>query len=582
MPNGRSSAVRSHRRGGGRRRKIAPWLVIPMALVLVGSGLTIGYVYLIKNACSGSTQATIVAPPSTASLLQDLAGKWAQTNPSVNGVCASVAIGVQEASVTVEALAHDWDPTASGPAPDVWVPPSSAWVKKAAANSETADRLLPDLLPSVARTPVVIAMPRASAEQLNWPNTKLDWKDLLDKLAQDKSVKIGMSNPATSTAGLLALSAIIDADDNTEVDATELGRVFQLEQRLAVYKNTTEELFAEYVAGQGKTLTAFPALEQDIVRHNDAHPDLPLVAVYPQNATTEADNPYLVLKNAAWTNPERSAAAQAFLQYLREEPARTEVQSLGYRDSNRVPGPKLTQNNGVIGKLTALPGGVLLSESITQTVNTWTALTRPTNMLLVLDVSGSMGGVVRGTGMTKLDLTKAGAGAAIELFGDDAQVGLWVFSSQQSGTKAYREVVPVGKLDDDLDANGATASRRDTLVSKLKELEPGGNTGMYDTVWAAYQTMQKKYVPDATNMIVLLSDGADDDQLQGLKLDELTAKIKGADQSRPVKVVTIALGKPQNSAALAKISAATGVNTYSSERSYDIGKVLMSAIFDAS
>ncbi len=575
MPNGRSSAVRSHRRGG-RKRRIAPWIVIPMSVVLVGSGLTIGYVYLIKNAGSGSAQATVVAAPGTAQLLRSLADKWSDTNPSVDGICASVQIGEQETAATVQALAHDWDTATSGPAPDVWVPPSSAWVKAAAAKSAVADQLLPDRLPSVARTPVVIAMPKAAAETFGWPDAQLDWKDLLDKLAQNSSVKVGMSNPATSTAGLLALSAIIDADDNTEVDPTELGRVFSLEQRLAVYTSTTDELFAEYVKGAGKTVNAFPALEQDIVRHNAEHPDLPLVALYPKNATTEADNPYLVLKNAGWTSPERIGAAEAFLNYISGDAARDAVREQGYRDSNRVPGPKLTPANGVVSKLTALPGGVLLSESITRTVDTWTALTRPTNMLMVLDVSGSMGGLVRGTGQTKLDLTKAGAREAVDMFGDDVQMGLWVFSSQQSGTKAYREVVSLGKLTDDVDGK----SRRAQLKSRLNGLEPGGNTGMYDTVWAAYQNMQKNYVEGATNMIVLLSDGADDDQLQGLKLDQLVDKIKNADGNKPVKVITIALGKPSNSAAMAKISSATGVNTYSSERSYDIGNVLRAAIFD--
>ncbi|MEV4413215.1 substrate-binding and VWA domain-containing protein [Catellatospora sp. NPDC049609] len=547
-----------------------------MSVVLVGSGLTIGYVYLIKNACSGSAQATVVAAPGTADLLRSLADKWAETDPAVDGLCASVQIGVQETAATVQALAHEWDPNTSGPAPDVWVPPSSAWVKFSAAKSAVADQLLPDRLPSVARTPVVIAMPKQAAQQFGWPDAQLDWKDLLDKLAQNSSIKVGMSNPATSTAGLLALSAIIDADDNTEVDPEELGRVFALEQRVAVQKNTTDELFAEYVKGAGKTLNAFPALEQDIVRHNTEHPDLPLVALYPKNATTEADNPYLVLKNAGWTNPERIGAAEAFLDYISGDAARDAVREQGYRDSNRVPGPKLTPANGVVSQLTALPGGVLLSESITRTVDTWTALTRPTNMLLVLDVSGSMGGLVRGTGQTKLDLTKAGAQEAVDMFGDDVQVGLWVFSSQQSGSKAYREVVGLGKLTDEVDGK----TRRAQLKTKLKGLEPGGNTGMYDTVWAAYQTMQKNYVEGATNMIVLLSDGADDDQLQGLKLEQLVDKIKGADAKKPVKVVTIALGKPSNSTAMAKISAATNVNTYSSERSYDIGNVLRAAIFD--
>ena len=35
----------------------------------------------------------------------------------------------------VAALAADWDPSADGPTPDVWVPDSSAWVRKASVDA---------------------------------------------------------------------------------------------------------------------------------------------------------------------------------------------------------------------------------------------------------------------------------------------------------------------------------------------------------------------------------------------------------------------------------------------------------------
>ncbi len=240
MPNGRSPGVRSHRRVVPRRRRLLPWLVVPLALALIGSGLTIGYVYLKRTGCSGQATANVIAAPRIAPLLRSLAAQWEQTKPQVNGTCASVNIRDQEPSVTAQALTRQWDPASEGPAPDVWVPPSSAWARAAAATSDIADKLLPDRLPSVARTPVVIAMPRDLAESYGWPNANLDWKDLLDKLAVDAKVKIGMSDPSTSTAGLLALSSIIDANDDADVDSDELKRVLGLEQKVAVYKPTTE------------------------------------------------------------------------------------------------------------------------------------------------------------------------------------------------------------------------------------------------------------------------------------------------------------------------------------------------------
>lgn len=575
MPNGRSSAVRSHRRAGPRRR-VLPWVIIPLSLVLVGSGLTVGYLWIKEQGCSGSATATVVAPSRTAALLRVLAAQWAETQPKVDGTCASVQIREQEAAVTAQALTQQWDPSTAGPAPDVWVPPSSAWARAAAANSAIADKLLPDRLPSVARTPVVIAMPKQLAETYGWPKSELDWKDLLDKLAGDPVVKIGMSDPATSTAGLLALSSIIDANDDADVDAEELKRVFGLEQRVSIYKPRTEDLFAEYVSGKGETLSAFPALEQDVVKHNEANPSLPLVAVYPKNATTEADHPFLALGTAEWTDEKRQGAAGAFLEFVKGESGRTAVLNEGFRDSNRAAGPALTPAKGVVTKLTALPRAVLLADAISKTVNYWNALTRPANVLLVLDISGSMRGEVPGTGQTKLDLTKAAAAQAVTMFGGESQVGLWVFSAQQQGNNPYRELVKPGKLSEQM----GPVDRRKKLDEELGKLTAGGNTGMYDTIWAAHQYIQSTHVPDAENLVVVLTDGADDDQLRGLKLAELVDKLKAADASKIVKIVTIALGRETDSQALTDISAATGMRSYASERSFDIGKVLIAAIFE--
>ncbi len=570
MPNGRSSAVRSHRRTGSKRR-ILPWVVIPLSLALVGSGLTFAYAWIKEQGCSGSANATIVAPPRTAALLRVLASQWSQTQPKVDGTCAAVTVREQESSVTAQALSQDWDPATAGPAPDVWVPQASAWARAAAASSPTADKLMPDKLPSVARTPVVIAMPKTLAESYGWPKSELDWKDLLDKLAAAPEVKIGMSNPATSTAGLLALSSIIDANDDADVDSEEFKRVFALEQRIAVYKDTTEELFEEYVTGKGATLSAFPALEQDVVKHNEANPSLALVAVYPKNNTTEADHPFLAFRGASWTDDKRQDAAQAFLDFVKGDSGRNAVLEEGFRDSNRAAGPKLTPAKGVVTKLTALPRAVLLADAISKTVSYWNALTRPANVLLVLDVSGSMKDPVPGTGQTKLDLTKAAAQQAIKMFGDESQVGLWVFAAAQQGTAAYKELVKLGKL--------AEGDRRKKLTDEVNKLAPGGNTGMYDSIWAAHQSMAAAHAAGTENLVVLLTDGADDNR-SALKLPELTDKLKNADKSKPVKVITIALGRQTDTTALTEISTATGVRPYTSERAFDIEKVLIGALFD--
>jgi Ca-activated chloride channel family protein len=305
---------------------------------------------------------------------------------------------------------------------------------------------------------------------------------------------------------------------------------------------------------------------------------VPLVAIYPQDGSAEADNPYLVL-NAPWVTPQAQQVATAFLAQLRSPEQKTKFLADGFRDTNRQPGRDLVPANGVVRKVTALPRAVLLPESVQQATSSWTAATRPTNLLLVFDCSGSMGGVVPGVGKTRLDLTKAAAIKALGLFADDARVGIWAFSTSEAG-KDYREILPLGQLGE-ADATG-TGTHRDAVVAEIKALQASGNTGLYNTVFAAQQEVQKHRAPGATNLVVLLTDGADDNNVSGgLTLDQLTSKLAAAsgDATKLVPLITIGLGTDSDSAVLRKISAATKAPSYSSPTSFDISQVLLTALF---
>src|SRR5439155_13932982 len=94
----------------------------------------------------------------------------------------------------------------------------------------------PDLVPadveSIARTPLVLAMPRPMAEALGWPKTPIGWGDVL-KLANDPrgwaakghpewgSFKLGKTNPNISTSGLAATVGAFVAATGRSSDLTE-------------------------------------------------------------------------------------------------------------------------------------------------------------------------------------------------------------------------------------------------------------------------------------------------------------------------------------------------------------------------
>lgn len=74
----------------------------------------------------------------------------------------------------------------------------------------------------------------------------------------------------------------------------------------------------------------------------------------------------------------------------------------GCRDANEVGGAG-TAANGVQSALAYRSRAVLAPGSIAATLTTWTASTRTTNVLVVLDISGSMKDIVTGT-KTRMDL----------------------------------------------------------------------------------------------------------------------------------------------------------------------------------
>ncbi|MGE5827031.1 MAG: VWA domain-containing protein, partial [Micromonosporaceae bacterium] len=166
---------------------------------------------------------------------------------------------------------------------------------------------------------------------------------------------------------------------------------------------------------------------------------------------------------------------------------------------------------------------------------------------------------------------------ALSLFDDEARVGVWSFSTSQAG-KDYREVLKIGALGD---AEGTT-NHRDALLRAIDGLRPGGNTGLYNTVWAAEQNVRASFQNGAVNMVVLLTDGADDNNISNtIAFEKLLNDLRNesADPAKRIPVVTVGLGIDADSEVLRQISGATQAPSFSSPTSFDISQVLLSALF---
>jgi Ca-activated chloride channel family protein len=591
-------AVNAVRRArlGGRRIAVAPWIVVSAVVALLLSGLSFGYLAFARRGCDGKPLTiTVVASPDQQKVMSGLAQKWQDSGPSLDGRCVAATIAKKDSSEVAAGLSPNWDARRDGPRPDVWAPDSNAWLLVA---SDRADALamLPQDPQNLASSAVVIAMPQPMAQALQWPQAKLGWRDLVSKFGGGKSwaditradpswgrFQIGMTNPATSTAGLHALFAITDFNNDESVSDEELKTGLLFERTVTKYEPDTAQLFGGLAKADAESkekalqyVSAFPALERDVSTYNATNPKVPLAAIYPQEGTADANYPYAILK-APWVDRTKQQIAQKFFTYLRSATGREAYGAAGFRDADRSTRytRQLSAERGFEPRIEAAPRALTFAASVTRTIISWTALRRRANILAVLDTSGSMAEPADGN-RSKLQVVQQAAIKATSLFSEDTKLGLWEFATKRTPTSDFKELVPVSPI-------GGTVGGLPTrlaLGGALQRLQPKGATALYDTAYAAYLEAERHWEAGRINIVVLMTDGKNEDPNGGLDLPRLLSQLKAEQKpDKPVQIVTIGFGPDADISALQAISRTTGGRTFTSHGADDIEKVFLAALF---
>ncbi|HKO85213.1 MAG TPA: substrate-binding domain-containing protein [Actinomycetota bacterium] len=621
MDNERASVSGRHL---AQRRRRRPTALLAAACILLVLALGIGgFVFFVNQpvqslACrGGSLPLQVVISPDQAGVVTQAAAEYERRRPTVDDRCVDVQVRGTDSADAAAALSGGWDEATQGPTPDVWVPASSAWALQVALRQQATkqDVLIPLEYPKLATTPMVMAMPKPMAETLGWPRSTLGWKDLLGAVVNQEgwkafghpewgAFKLGKTDANLSTPGLEALIAAVFAatGQTSELSVETLVKeedklrqlILGLERAPGQDADTPATFLANLQqadqAGQALNfVSAVPLDEKSVWDYNRgnasgledgaerAKPDVPLVAIYPKEGTLEADHPWVVLR-APWVNDAKRRAAAEFLDYLRSEPIQERFQAAGFRTSEGRPGPQLSQANGLLpdqpSRVLAPPAPKVVAAAL----ESWNAARKRSNVLAVYDVSGSMKEEVPGTGgRTKMDIVKEAAGQALALFAPETNLGTWVFSTNLVGNRDWAESVPIGPTNARL-PDGKI--RRQVLAEALARLQAtNGDTGLYDTTLAAFRAVQRSYAPQRINIVVLLTDGINDDPSGGIDRAELLRRLKAEqDKERPVRVITIAYGANADAASLKMIADATGGLAFVSRDPRDILHVFTDAI----
>jgi Ca-activated chloride channel homolog len=469
---------------------------------------------------------------------------------------------------------------ASGSAvvPDVWVPDSSLWLVRLRT---AASGFAPENGASVARSPVVVAMPEPVAASAGWPEKKIGWRDLLQQMTSETRLRAGIVEPTRDAAGLSGLLALGAAAGGPEAQQTTVRAIRALATGRSALR---QDLVARFPrsgdpASVATALGAAALSEEDVIQYNATKPPIPLAALYLDPPPISLDYPYAVMPGV---DPTKVAAAGRFFDVLTSAGFRDKLGERGLRAPDGTWGAGFTAPAGAPSPAgspppTATPtsggkaAGGLDPATVDRALSTWTAVTLPGRMLAVMDVSGSMGArVPTARNATRMQVTLAAAEKGLALFDDSWAVGLWIFSTELDGPRDYQELVPIGPL----------TSQRSRLAGAIPHIRPkqGGKTGLYDTLLAAYKTVLDGWEPGRVNSVVILTDGQNEDP-GGISQQQLIANLKQlADPKRPIQVVIVGIDAEVNQRELSAITKVTGGGVFVTEDPATVGDIFLKAI----
>jgi Ca-activated chloride channel homolog len=418
-------------------------------------------------------------------------------------------------------------------------PDSSIWISQIdrAWQAENPDASpLVGTIERYALSPIVIAMLEDRAAETNYPEEEFGWVDLMN-LAQDDPGFRWSHSSASTASGLLTLTAefyaATDKLDNLTVadvqDEDVLTLVTEIEGTVNRYGAESEDrVITRNLAAGGRLLDAFVTQEQKVIFFNQNSPSTKLIAIYPEEGTFWMDHP-LILLDGPWVTDAQRRVFRDFARFVAEPTQQERVTAYGYRPAD-IAVPLDGESSVLREEYNVNPDepSTLLqvpSPSVVEAIqDAWLLTKRPANIVLVIDVSGSMEG-------TKL----AGVKGALLSFIDQIEserdhVSLVIFSDTAT------LVQPLNPLD------------RDRMTDQIRQLQAGGGTMLYDAVAFALDHLNaQEDAAGRAQVIVAMTDGQSDGDISAV--ENKLAEIEGS-----AIIYTVAYGEDADLTVLQRIA----------------------------
>lgn len=568
------------------------------------------------NADGCSTNGVILnvaAAPDIAPYVTEAAAKWQHTSPAVGGHCVSVSVtAVAPAQTALALLAGTGGTLSTGALPSpaataavapsasasikptapalpaVWIPDSSSWLDR--VSGQVAD-VFTGQSPSLASSPVVVGIEQADAAKLKMTKGVVssdDFKaavksmrdgDLSGAPGTPKSFfQLGLTEPRQDAAGLAGamllagLDSGADASDSQYADLVADYRIASPSANQAtdatgiINAFTTTDKTKNAI---GLRMTAAILSEQSILAYDATGPAKPLEAVRLDQGLGALNYPIALTSNMAG----QVADAATLFQTAMLSPAYRGIYAAGgFRTPDGAAATGFPSDHGAISEPAHIQP-ILGDNNAGSVMAVWAAANTASRVLVLLDVSSTMGNAVPRSGTTRMGVTQGAALTGLALFTPDSMLGSWLFAPGL-GPKDYKEDVPVAAL------NAHNGAQANAIGQSIQLASPGSQSGcgLYPAVDAAYRNMLDNYAVGRINTVVVFTDCASQAQ-GGMSLKSLTTDLQNlADVNRPVPLVLINVGTSEINTNLQAIANSVGGKPYPLTAPSEIVNVFLKAL----
>lgn len=430
-------------------------------------------------------------------------------------------------------------------------------------NVESNDKfgkLLVEDSKNILLSPVVVAMWKPMAEALGWGKKPIGWAEILNMADHPEGwaaydypqwgkFKFGHTHPEYSGSGLISLLAEAYAGSGkstrltlADVNNPDVRKYVETIEKSVVHYGESTGFFGEKMFVNGpEYLSAAVLYENMVIDSYDPkyHLPFPIIALYPEEGTFWSDHPTGIVERE-WVTQEHREAATVYLNYLLARPQQESAVRYGFRPVLRdIPlEAPFDAAHGIDLKepktLLEIPDGYVIREVL----SLWRERKKHSNIVLVLDISGSMRG-------EKINQARQGALRFLAQMGKSDIISLLPFNQK------FLWTVKSLSLDDE--------KARQKLEQSVKTLFAAGGTALYDAIAEAHQYLTRHLQPDSIAAIVVLSDGEDTNSQ--LTLDQLLTKVQLTEQTA-IQIFPIRYGQDANEMILEKIASATQNKLY--------------------